>query len=259
MKNTINEGARILIWDIETCTVANGFKADMGWIQCIGYKWLGDEKAQVIKLTDFPKRYKRNPTDDLDVIREFAKIYEQADVTVAHYGSVFDRRYLEGRLAIQGLPPLPRIKLVDTCIIARSQFAFSSNSLKKLGDIFKLKSTKTASNFPLPWFEIAKGGAKAVKAINFIAKYCKDDVEATEELYLLLRSRTNQHPHVGVILGHGKAEACQRCGSTKLVRNGKRISASGTVKQELKCKNCGGYTSASMNPRPTPIEKQPKK
>ena len=258
MKNQINEGVKILVWDIETCTVANGFKADMGWIQCIGYKWVGEKKTHVIKLTDFPDRYKKNPTDDLDVIREFAKIYNTADVTVAHYGSVFDRRYLEGRLAIKKQPPLSRIKLIDTCMVARSQFAFSSNSLKKLGDIFGLQQQKTNSNFPLPWFEIAKGGKKAVRAINFIAEYCKDDVRATEELYMILRSRTNQHPHVGVILGHGKAEACQRCGSKQLVKNGTRVAAGGAVRQEMKCKNCGGYTSAALNPRPTPIEKKTK-
>lgn len=232
--------AKILLFDIEICSVANGMKADTGWVMCVGYKWLDEDKVYCMKQTDYTYDYIKNPTDDSALLKDFLEVYKQADAVVAHYGAVFDRRYLEGRLIINGLPPLPDVKLIDTCLIARSKFLISSNSLKNLAKVLGCDNQKSESNFPAPWFEIARGGKRAVKAIKFIAEYCKQDVLTLESVYLKMRSRISQHPHVGVINGLHKI-SCQKCGHPHLKRNGIRYTAAGAPRQEYQCKKCHGY------------------
>lgn len=232
--------SKILIWDIETIGMPNGLKADVSSVICIGYKWLGEKKTHILKINDYPT-FASAPMDDKQLIKDFVEIYKQADVTVAHFGSVFDRRFLEGRLVINDLPPLPETKLMDTCLIARSKFAFRSNSLKNLAIAFKCKQQKGESNFPYDWINVLRGGKIAEKAMKSIGDYCKQDVRTLEEIYLKMRSRMTQHPHVGVINGEDKKCSCSKCGSTKLKRNGVRVVAGGGKRQELQCQDCGGY------------------
>lgn len=237
--------AKVLIWDIETIGMPNGLKADVSSIICIGYKWLGDKKTHILKINDYPT-FDKNPMDDKQLIKDFLEIYKQADLTVAHFGAVFDRRFLEGRLVINDLPPLPDTKLMDTCLIARSKFAFRSNSLKNLAIAFNCEQQKGESNFPYDWIQVLRGGSTARKAMKSIGDYCMQDVRTLEEIYLKIRSRMSTHPHIGVINGGDKKCTCQVCGSDKLKRNGIRVMAGGAKRQEVQCKECGKYMRITL-------------
>lgn len=237
--------SKILIWDIETIGMPNGLKADVSSIICIGYKWLGEKKTHILRINDYPT-FASAPMNDKQLIKDFVEIYKQADATVAHFGSVFDRRFLEGRLVINDLPPLPDTKLIDTCMIARSKFAFRSNSLRNLAIAFGCEEQKGESNFPYDWINVLRGGKIADKAMKDIGEYCKQDVRTLEEIYMKIRARISQHPHVGVINGGDKKCSCRVCGSEKLKRNGIRIMATGVKKQEVQCLDCGAYTRFTL-------------
>lgn len=232
--------AKVLIWDLETIGMPNGLKADVSSIICIGYKWVGEKKTHVLKIDDYPS-FEKDPMNDKQMIKDFYEIYKSADLTVAHFGSVFDRRFLEGRLVIHDLPPLPDVKLMDTCFVARSKFAFRSNSLKNLAITFGCKELKGESNFPYDWINVLRGGNIAKRAMKSISDYCKQDVRTLEEIYLKIRARMGAHPHMGVLDGHDKKCSCRTCGSTKLKRNGVRVGAGGLRAQELQCQECGHY------------------
>jgi len=237
--------SKILIWDIETIGMPNGLKADVSSIICIGYKWLGEKKTHVLKINDY-STFDSAPMNDKQLIKDFVEIYKQADVTVAHFGAVFDRRFLEGRCVMNDLPPLPDVKLMDTCLVARSKFAFRSNSLKNLAIAFGCAEQKGESNFPYDWINVLRGGKIAKKAMHDISEYCKQDVRTLEEIYLKIRSRMGAHPHVGVIDGNDKKCSCQACGSLKLKRNGIRVGAGGVRAQEVQCKECGKYMRITL-------------
>jgi hypothetical protein len=128
---------------------------------------------------------------------------------VAHYGSVFDRRFLQGRLLINNLPPIPATKMRDTCMISRSVANFSSNRLGHLSNLLKLKSKKyekkSGSDWPGWWFKVMQGN---MVALADMAAYCKQDVLALEALYERLKPFDNAHPRMVM-----RRDACGVCGA----------------------------------------------
>src|SRR6187551_3091357 len=106
---------KILFWDIETAGV-NALKSDLGFVLMVGYKWNYEKHCHVLTIEHRHLRH----FNDGPILKAFSKIYNQADLTVAHFGSVFDRRYIQGRLMVNRLPAIPFTKMRDTCMIARS-------------------------------------------------------------------------------------------------------------------------------------------
>ena len=201
---------KILIFDLETGGFPGGFKADMGYVLNFGWKWLGEKKVHMMTVDQFPGWFNRRKggVNDKPLIKAALAIMEQADLLVAHYGERFDRRFLQGRCVIHGFEPPPPTKLRDTWRIARAAFAFSSNRLMNLSETLGLthkKHQKTSDEWPGWWLRAMAGDASA---IHEMARYCKKDVEATEELYLAIRQYDNTHPRL-----HADRATCRLCGS----------------------------------------------
>lgn len=192
---------RILTFDIESAGV-NALKSDLGFVLMVGYKWLHEPEAKIITI----KKKHLKHFDDRDVLRRFSTVYTKADITVAHFGSVYDRRFIQGRLLIHDLPPIPQTIMRDTCMIARSVANYSSNRLKNLGTTLDLVHTKheKGAGWPGWWFKAMQGDMNAVREM---AEYCKGDVLATEELYLRLRPFDNAHPRLDM-----RSARCGACG-----------------------------------------------
>lgn len=180
--------ARILFFDIETAGV-NALQSDLGFVIIFGYKWSDEAEAHAITIDSASLRR----FDDRRILTLASKLLEQADLIVGHFAAVFDRRFIQGRLLINHLPPIPPTKLRDTCMIARSVANFSSNRLKHLAKILEFKNQKLENNWPTAWFQVMRGNAKALAGM---AEYCKGDVLALEELYYALRPFDNAHPRI---------------------------------------------------------------
>lgn len=179
---------RILFFDIESAGV-NALKSDLGFVICFGYKWSHQKKAKVLVID---KEGLRNFSDKR-LLSVASKLMIRADLLVAHFGSVFDRRFVQGRLLINKLPPIPNTKMRDTCMIARSVANFGSNRLKHLAQTLHLKHSKMESEFPGWWFDTMRGDRKALRKM---ADYCRMDVQVLEELYYRLRPFDNAHPRM---------------------------------------------------------------
>lgn len=217
---------RVLFFDIESAGV-NALRADLGFVIVFGYKWLGEKKAHslVISKADL-RRF-----SDYNLLVKASKLFQEADIIVGHYASVFDRRFIAGRLLIHGLPPVPPTKLRDTVFIARSVANFSSNRLKHLAKILNLKHQKLDNNWPIAWFEVMQGDSKALKGM---AKYCEGDVLALEELYLRLRAYDNPHPRL--IADRTK---CGVCAGDIQYRGVARVGERSY--RRYQCKKCGHW------------------
>lgn len=179
---------RILYIDIESGGI-NALKSDLGFVIVFGFMFEGDKKPHAIVIDR--KSLKR--FDDKKLLVAASKIMAEADILVGHFASVFDRRFIQGRLLINGLPPIPPTKMRDTCLIARSVANYSSNRLKHLAKVLELKHQKLESNFPDAWFKIMQGDLKVLKET---AEYCKGDILATRELYHRLLPFDNPHPRI---------------------------------------------------------------
>lgn len=226
---------KILVFDIESGAGVNGFKSDLAVSLCIGYKWSGEKRARCLSILDYGDLKRKKVNDwDKEMLKEFASIMSEADVLVGHYSSRFDRQFLSGRLLIHGLPPLPPIRHIDTCIEARKIAKFSSNRLGHLAKILKSKNQKSNKNWPEAWNEVTRFPEKHVKGM---IPYCKKDVMATDEVFIRLR------PHMKYV-GFRQLEkigiSCPKCGSTKAQRRGRYITSSHKY-QRFQCKDCGGW------------------
>lgn len=191
---------KILFFDIETAGV-NALRSDLGFVLMCGFKWNYEKQVRVFTITQ--KELKN--FNDGPLLTRLSKEYAKADLTVAHFGTIFDRRFLQGRLLIHNLPPIPPTRMRDTCLIARSVANFSSNRLKNLGDTLKLKHRKMdkGDGWPEWWFGAMRGD---MSAIHKMAKYCRDDVLALEELYYRLLPFDNAHPRIY------NDDSCRSCG-----------------------------------------------
>jgi uncharacterized protein YprB with RNaseH-like and TPR domain len=185
--------ARVLFFDLETDGV-NALRADLGFVVCFGYKWVGERRTHCLTISE--EDLLKN--DDSNLLLQASKVLEQADIVVAHYGSVFDRRFFQGRLLANNLPPIPPTKMRDTCMIARSVANFSSNRLAHLADVLGVsqrKYQKKADEWPGWWYRVMRGDMEALKAM---AKYCKQDVRTLEAVYERLLPFDNAHPRISL-------------------------------------------------------------
>lgn len=228
----VQKQPRILCFDIESAGV-NALNADLGFVIIFGYKWIGEKQAHSIVIDeDSLKKF-----DDRKLLKQASKLLNEADLTVAHFGSVFDRRFIQGRLLINNLPPIPPTRMRDTCMISRSVAKFSSNRLKHLAKILKLRHRKLENNWPTAWFKVMQGDMKALAGL---AHYCEGDVLALEELYLRLSSFDNAHPRIHF------GQVCPRCGSKHIQYRGLALVNNKRYRR-FQCQRCnkwGRETSA---------------
>lgn len=191
---------KILFYDIETAGV-NAMKADLGFVICFGYKWAHEKNTHCLTIDE----QNLHRFDDKKLLKEASKLLNEADVVVTHYGSIFDRRFIQGRLLVNNLPPIAPTKMRDTCMMARSIGNFSSNRLKHLCNILGLGHKKLDNNWPIAWFKVMSGDMRALQGL---AKYCKGDVRALEDLYNRIKIFDNNHQRI--VEDRTK---CRLCGS----------------------------------------------
>lgn len=217
---------KLLFFDIESIGV-NALKADLGRVVMFGYKTNLMYKPRVEKMT---KAELRN-FDDKPLLERITSIYQDCELSIGHYAAPFDRRFLQGRLLINNMPPLPPTRLRDTCLILRSVANFSSNRLGYAAKILNLAHRKTDNNWPEAWFKVMQGNMQHLKAM---AEYCAHDVLAVEDLYYRIRPFDNAHPRM-----FEDQALCRKCGSAGQL-HGVAWHA-GKKYHRFQCNACGGW------------------
>lgn len=212
---------RILFYDIE-CT---NLSASMGYVLAIGYKFLGDKKATVLSIADYPGT---KSTDDRPLLKAFEKIHNSADQVVYHFGEYYDEPFLNTRRLIHGMKRLDKIAFSDTWRIARKRLKFHSNRLDAIAKALGCPYGKTSLDGN-KWIDASAGDRKALK---YVVHHCKMDVLVLEWVYNRTKSMWEQLPAV-----YGK-EKCNSCGSSDFRSNGIRYTTKNSYRR-LNCKKCG--------------------
>lgn len=231
---TATQPLKILLYDFETGGV-NALRADLGFVLCFGYKFLGEKRTHVLTVDQFPGWFSTQTSiNDKPILQAALRIMENADILVGHYADKFDRRFFQGRCVIHGLLPPPPTKQRDTWAIARRAFNFSSNRLGNLAETLGLtekKHQKSRNEWPGWWFRAMAGD---VTAIHKMAEYCKQDVRTLEQIYL--RIRAYDHPHPRLI---EKRSQCGICGGSTQYRG---FAFVGFYKyRRFQCMECGKW------------------
>jgi hypothetical protein len=242
---------KVLILDIETSPIIgylwsiwqeniglNMVKAD--WhIMSFCAKWLGSKD-----YVYYDQRNEKNIEDDKKLLKIIWKLMDEADAIVGQNSKQFDEKKLNARFILNGMQPPSPYKSIDTKLIAKSKFSFTSNKLEYLSEALnkqykKLKHSEF-EGFEL-WKECLKGNMKAWECMK---TYNIHDVLATEELYLKLRpwSKDFNVHHYNDTPIH---DSCNNCGG-HVQKRGFHYTAGGKY-QYYRCVDCGSSQRDSNN------------
>lgn len=235
---------KILIFDIETSPLKayvwklwkNNVNLDhiiSEWF-CIAWsaKWLYSTEVMGEVLT--PEEVIRE--DDKRIISSLWDLINEADIVVAHNGNKFDIPRINTRFIIHDLPPTKPYFSIDTCLVARRQFGFSSNKLDALAGYFNIPH-KLDTDFDL-WKRCLQGDEEA---LEYMLKYNKMDVTILEEVYLRLRPWIKNHPNVSNL--NDDRCACAYCGSLNMEIQPEQWYYTSVGKYPIyRCEDCGGVS-----------------
>lgn len=193
-----------------------------GGIICIGAKWLGDKNCELFS------DWEHGHDAMLALVHE---MMSYADAVVTYNGDRFDLPKLQGEFLLSGLGPTPPVTSID-CIKTVRKFGFFMNKLAFIGPYLKVGDKIKTEGFTL-WTKVLDGDAPAQGRMG---KYCKQDVNLLEKLYLFIRSFIRNHPHMGKVGAH----ECGACGSHDVQSRGTRRTRAFKI-QRLQCQNCGSW------------------
>lgn len=236
---------KILIYDIENSPTvvttwslweANAIETLEEWyILSYAYKWFGESKVHVVSLPDF-RGYSKDKHNDKKLCESLIKLFDEADVIIAHNGDQHDQKKSNARFIFHGFTPPSPYKSIDTKKVARKYFKFNSNSLSNLGIFFKL-GDKLKNEGMHMWRGCMDGD---IKMWRKMCTYNKQDVVLLEKIYLRMRPWIKNHPTMSP---YG---ICSNCDSAKLQKRGFSVSRTNT-RQRLQCLSCGAWSLAPIN------------
>ena len=199
-------------------------------------KFLGEKK---IYYGDTSGRGKKKVRDDKALTGEIRDLLDEADIVIAQNGKRFDIRKINARLIQHGYAPPQPFRVIDTMLVAKKYFAFTSQKLKWTSEA--LGATPKDDHRRFPGFELWKECLKDnPKAWAEMKKYNIQDVRSTEEVYLKLRPWIDQHPNIGAYKG-SEQSLCPKCGSDKLQAQGFKVLQQGRY-QRYQCQECAGWS-----------------
>ena len=173
--------------------------------------------------------------NDKRIVGSLLDLLNKADVVIAHNGMAFDIVKINARAIRWNLTPPSPYQQIDTLLIARKQFGFSSNKLEALARMFGIPG-KLDTNFKL-WSECMKGNQTALDQME---EYNRNDVVVLEEVYLKLRPWVKGHINLG-LYGDGTKMVCPNCGSSHLHEDGNYYYTPAGRYKTYRCK-CGAIS-----------------
>lgn len=229
------ENSPSLGWYYDRYKEGNIVADEQDWFMLsFAWQWADEKKVHVKALCDYPG-YAKNKTDDSPLIKDLWKLFDEADVLIAHNGDRFDRRKSNSRFLGCGLPPPSPYKTVDTLKVARRQFMQGSNSLQSLGTFLGLGGKLPTTGWHT-WRGCIDGDPKAWGTIK---RYNKRDVSLLKSVYERLLPWIPNHPDMRVYTGKA---SCRNCGSHHLQMRGEERTLT-TIKQRYQCKSCNHWGS----------------
>lgn len=244
---------KILVLDIETSPIIahvwqlfennvalNQIEADW-FILSWAAKWLGDPEDKVFYMD---QRNSKDIENDKAILKPLWDLMNEADFILGQNVKRFDVKKINARFIQNDFPPPSSYRQLDTQIIAKAIFGFTSNKLEYMADKLCTKYKKLShAKFPghKMWVECLKGNKEAFQEME---EYNKHDILATEELYLKLRAWDKKGPNINVF--HDSHKLICACGSIDFKKNGFVYSNTGKFQRHT-CKQCGAEVKDKTN------------
>jgi hypothetical protein len=222
------------VWQMWDTSVAQTLQDP--YILGFGYAWNHIDKVHWVGMSDFPSSYKKDHTNDKQIMLVLHKLIEEADVIVAHNAKAFDVKKIKGRFMFHGLSPTSPFKVVDTKLVAK-QFGFPSNKLDELSRV--LLGERKMKHEGIELWTRCMDKKIDVAAWKMMGDYCKKDVILLKRLYQRMLPWVENHPNWNA---YEELEmACTKCGSAQIKKEGFDYGKTTKV-QMYSCRKCGGWS-----------------
>ena len=231
---------RAFVWGLFQEVQSTAFIERDWYILCWAAKWLGDKSIHSSSLIDFSD-YKVGHENDRKLLEKLWPLLDEADIVIAHNGISFDRKKIQARFIMNGMKPPSPYRMIDTLLVCRNEFGFTSN---KLGDVSKF--LKVGQKVDTGGFQLWKDCLDGIKtAWRKMIMYCRTDILLLEKVYLALRPYILLHPNVAM---DAVKPCCPKCGSDNIHFRGYKYTNVSKFRQFV-CLNsaCGGWGRLRIN------------
>jgi len=243
-KNLQQTSPKILLFDIEnTPTEAYVWNKSVwntrvmpkqlieDWFMiCWAAKWL--DSSEIINSCLTPEEAKNG--DDKRVVKGLNRLFDEADMIIAHNGKKFDVPMANTRFLYYKMPIPSPYRIIDTLLMARKAFAVTFNHLDYLGEFLGL-GRKKETNFQL-WKDCMAGDKKALDEMQ---AYNNQDVILLEDVYHAIKGWSKSHPNMNVY--QDTEMCCSVCGSENIKQKGNYTTNVNSF-ASYQCKDCGAYS-----------------
>lgn len=241
-------GPRILHLDIETAPIES-YHWGL-WQQNIGLNqilvewtvlsfcawWEGDPKSKIM-YHDVSQQ--DDLRDDSGLLALLWELLDEADFVVAQNGQRFDLKKIRARMILNGYPPFSPVRVIDTLLIAKGVFGFTSNKLEWMSTYLSKIPKRKHGKFP--GFDLwVACMARDPEAWAEMKLYNIDDVQSLREVWLELRPWAIDHPNVAQHLDDDELR-CPKCASTDVQKRGYQRTNAGQYHRYV-CNACGGWS-----------------
>ena len=220
------KGPKILTIDIETAPVLGSVwqlfqqNVSLNMIERDWYilsycaKWKHEDE---IIYED--KRLTSDNEDDSEMLANIWKLLDEADIVQGQNSKRFDTKKINARFLYHGFQPPSSYRQIDSLIMAKATFAFTSNKLAYMTEKFCKKYTKLShgkfAGFEL-WKECLAGNLEAWEEME---DYNIVDVLSTEELIDILAPWDKKYPNLNLYYDDDKIR-CNSCGGQEFTNSG---------------------------------------
>jgi len=258
-KRVVQQGAKILVFDIETAAQLSyhwgDFNQNIGlnmkvrdwFVLSWAAKWIGNDTVMyedIREQFDGSAESILKQADDSLLLQQIWNLLDEADIVVTQNGVRFDSKKLNTRFIQVGMKPPSSYKHIDTLLIAKRHFGFTSNKLEymtdKLCKKYKKLNHAKFSGFDL-WKQCELGNEEAWEEME---EYNRYDVLSLEELVFILAPWSNKLPNLDMY--YEDEENHCFCGSTEWEQSG--FSYTNLSKfTKFRCTSCGAEKRDRVN------------
>ena len=209
------------------------------------WKWFGEPTTHCLALPDMPG-YEKNKESDRELVQELWKVFDEADILVAHNGKAFDFKQSNAFFVQNDIKPPSPYVVIDTKTEAKRYFKFPSNSLDDLGQYLGVGRKERTGGMDL-WWDCMDGKPDAWRRMK---RYNKQDVVLLEKVYEKIMPWMNTHPNLNVY--EDRIKCCKICLGSRLQSRGSQIRRNGRVIRYV-CQDCGAWNQGAYTKSDTLI------
>lgn len=217
----------------------NTLRANINSIACVGWKVLGASETNCIHAWDF-KGWFTDVNDDRELCEALYLALSPADCVITHNGKRFDWKFIQTRFRKHGMQPLPDIKHVDTCEVAKRNLFLLNNRLNTVARFLTEQEKMKHDGWDL-WVAVHNREPEAMRTMS---EYCKKDVEVLEEVFRSLRPFAKQLPNAN-LFSPLKEKACPSCGSSRIQSEGLRHTRTRSYRRYI-CRDCKTWSHTDV-------------